>query len=283
MEAWLLAQGAPPQSLALVVNSHYHGDHAGGNHELQARYGLRVAAHSHEGRLVNRRDPNACTGDWLGFPCQSYRVDRLLGEGEVLSAGGGEWLVLHTPGHTLGHISLWQAEARLLLAGDACHADDVPWINVYREGAAALDMAIASIERLIGLGPRWMLSGHGAPTADPLPALESARARLERWREDPSRPAWHAMKRIFTSALMVNNGLTRAELEALAPTWGWLRDYTHYGLGLDLEQGLRLLLEESLRVGAVRWEGGRLLPNVPYTPVKADWASSPTRVREWEA
>jgi hydroxyacylglutathione hydrolase len=44
----------------------------------------------------------------------------------VLSTGGVELHVLHTPGHTLGAVSLWESDSRTLICGDALHAKDTP-------------------------------------------------------------------------------------------------------------------------------------------------------------
>jgi glyoxylase-like metal-dependent hydrolase (beta-lactamase superfamily II) len=41
--------------------------------------------------------------------------------------------VIHTPGHTLGHISLYAPDEQILILGDAVHGDDVAWINPFRE------------------------------------------------------------------------------------------------------------------------------------------------------
>src|SRR5260370_4463135 len=38
--------------------------------------------------------------------------------GEKFSAGGRSWEILHTPGHSPGHICIWSAEDRLLCSGD---------------------------------------------------------------------------------------------------------------------------------------------------------------------
>jgi glyoxylase-like metal-dependent hydrolase (beta-lactamase superfamily II) len=101
--------------------------------------------------MVNRRDPEACSARWLDQPVEPYQVDVTLSEGDELDAGGVRLEVLHTPGHTLGHVSLWEPEERVLILGDAAHADDVAWINPYREGAGAIGRAIESVERLARL------------------------------------------------------------------------------------------------------------------------------------
>ena len=69
-ERLLRGTGTRPEDLALIVNSHYHCDHAGGNSGLQRRYGTPVAAHRWEADLVNRRDREACGAEWLDQPVE---------------------------------------------------------------------------------------------------------------------------------------------------------------------------------------------------------------------
>ncbi|MGW3485592.1 MBL fold metallo-hydrolase [Rhodococcus indonesiensis] len=37
----------------------------------------------------------------------------------MLRLGDTDWQVLHTPGHTAGHLALWQPDNQLLVVGDA--------------------------------------------------------------------------------------------------------------------------------------------------------------------
>jgi hydroxyacylglutathione hydrolase len=209
-EGLLAESGIGPADLSLVVNTHHHSDHVGGNAGLQGRYGLPVAAHRWEAQMVNSRDPEACSAHWLDQPIEPYRVDVWLSEGDQIDAGGVRLEVLHTPGHTLGHLSLWEPEERVLILGDAAHADDVAWINPYREGAGAIGRAMESVERLAGLKARWACSGHGPAIVEPERALDAARERYEGWLERPESAAWHACKRIAAYALMIRDGLPEA-------------------------------------------------------------------------
>ena len=58
-ERLLRDSGMPPERLELVVNTHFHCDHVGGNFALQKGYQLPIAAHRIEAQLINRRDPAA--------------------------------------------------------------------------------------------------------------------------------------------------------------------------------------------------------------------------------
>ena len=83
----LVDAGVDPDELALLVNTHYHSDHVGGNHILQERYGVEIAAHRWEANLVNRRSPHACAARWLRQPVEPYEVDRPLSDGDTISTG----------------------------------------------------------------------------------------------------------------------------------------------------------------------------------------------------
>lgn len=53
--------GVSPEELHLIVNTHYHSDHVGGNFYLQKEYGVSIAAHKWEADLINACDPEACS------------------------------------------------------------------------------------------------------------------------------------------------------------------------------------------------------------------------------
>src|SRR4030095_6348652 len=56
--------------------------------------------------------------DWLPVMPSIGRPSRLLDGGERFAAGDRSWEVVHTPGHSPGHVCLWNAEERLLCSGD---------------------------------------------------------------------------------------------------------------------------------------------------------------------
>jgi len=100
-ENLLRGAGVPPEELALIVNTHYHCDHVGGKSGLQRRYGTPIAAHRWDADLINRRDREVCSAEWLDQPVEPYRVDRPLSGGDEIETGSVSLQVLHTPGHTL--------------------------------------------------------------------------------------------------------------------------------------------------------------------------------------
>jgi glyoxylase-like metal-dependent hydrolase (beta-lactamase superfamily II) len=94
--------GVAPAGLSLVVNTHSHCDHVGGNALLQEQFDCRIAAHAIDAQLVNDRDPSACDSAYLDQPIAPYRVDLALQEGDEIDAGETTLTVVTTPGHARG-------------------------------------------------------------------------------------------------------------------------------------------------------------------------------------
>ena len=278
--ALLREAGARPEDLALIVNSHYHSDHVGGNYGFQTGYGLPIATHRWEAGVINRRDPEACAAVWLDQPIEPYHIDRVLTDGDELDTGDVVLQVVHTPGHTLGHISLYNPQDGVLIVGDVFHGDDVAWLNPFREGVGAIERALESLDRLAELRLTWACSGHGAPMEDPLAALDAARRRYEGWLTAPEKVAWHGVKRIFAYHLMLVDGLPEAEVIPYLLSCAWLHDYARHVFRLPPEEFAQVFLAEMLRSGAA-WRDGCLVALTPYNARPWNWTTAPTRPRDW--
>jgi glyoxylase-like metal-dependent hydrolase (beta-lactamase superfamily II) len=260
----LVEADAQPEDLQMVVNTHYHSDHVGGNHILQSRYDVDIAAHRWDAKLINRKDRHACAAAWLSQPVEQYEVDRELSDGDVLSTGSLEFEVLHTPGHTLGHISLYEPNRKLLICGDLFHDDDVGWMNPFREGTVSLELAHESMRRLKRREINWACSGHGPPMHNPARAIDEALERIEFWIERPKRAGWHAIKRIFSFALIIEGGLTDECVDPYLMAQPWYRDIAEHAFGADPDGFQSELLEEMLRSGAAKWKNGCLRATAPH-------------------
>ncbi len=279
-ERLLREAGMPPERLNMIVNTHYHCDHVGGNSGLQRKYGIPIATYYSEAAMVNDRDISACGAEWLVHPIEPYHVDRPLRDGDEIDTGNVVLQVLHTPGHTLGHISLY-ARDQVLILGDAVHADDVSWINIFQEGTGALYRTIETLEELLRLPVQIAMSGHGPVHDDPHGAMRIALRRYERWLKDPARVAWHACKRIFSYALILRDGMSKAAAHNYLLGCPWFQDYSRVYMRQTPTEFVESLLDEMVRSGAAAWQAGRLVATVAYTTLAQDWYPSPLPPRHW--
>lgn len=262
---WVRAQ---VEHVALVVNTHWHSDHVGGNALLQ-QAGAGIAASIPDAQAVARRDPGCCQAEYLDQPVSPYTVDEPLDDGQVVRLGDADWAVIRTPGHTPGHLSLWQPEERLLVVGDALSDYDVGWVNLALDGPDAAVTALGSLNRLRDLAPRVLLPAHGPIPADPEAAFDAALRRAQRLADDPAGAVWYGARRIFAFALMIRNGIPVSEVEPYLHARTWLTDAARL-LSRSPEALAAELVDTLLRSGAIVLRGECLHAAAEHTPVAAD-------------
>jgi glyoxylase-like metal-dependent hydrolase (beta-lactamase superfamily II) len=253
-----------PGTPALVFNTHWHSDHVGGNAGLTELFQAPIAASSAEGERINAGDPESSGADWLDQPVARYHVDRLLEAGERLGTGTVTLRVIPTPGHSLGQIALFEERDRVLIAGDAILASDVPWVNPFLDGPDALETAMATIERIGCLDARVAVAGHGEVIEDVAGSVKRSLERMRVWRDDPAKMALHGSRRIFGYALMIRGGIARSDVLPYLGARRWVRDFSTLA-GVSPEEFAQRLVADLTRSGAARWEDDRLVSGVPHT------------------
>ena len=154
--------GRDPSEIATMVVTHAHPDHIGGALGVQKSTGCVVAAHRddipwiEDIELQYRERP---IPSFHSLVKGSIEVDRALKDGDSLELGDDDILqVVHTPGHSRGHISLIYENDGVLISGDCVPvAGGLP---IYEDVVSS----IKSIERLRDIkGLKVLLSSWDEP------------------------------------------------------------------------------------------------------------------------
>lgn len=260
LEAALAAQGVALRDIGLIVNTHSHSDHIGGNSALQQASGARIAMHPYEARPINQGDWWSTGLRYLDQEAPPFRVAQYLEDGDVLQFGAVRFDVIHVPGHSSGSIALYERARETLIVGDVFHADDVGWINAPIEGASAVHNARRSIERLAPLPIQKAYSGHGAAITDVPASAQAAIRRIDSFIADPRRMALHGMKRVFVFALMLNGGIPEREAVPYLRKTLWFPEFcVRYFDGESQEAVAGRLRDELQSAGAIAVRDGRLI------------------------
>lgn len=143
--------------LDLILNTHWHPDHAGGNAEIKAATGCAIVGPSEVTRIAP--------------------LDREVSGGDTVALGGTTFQVIESGGHTLGHIAYYAPSDRIAFVGDTLFAlgcgrmfEGTPeqmWESLQRLAALPDDTTVYCAHEYTASNARFALS------VDDTPALKA--------------------------------------------------------------------------------------------------------------
>ena len=146
-------------TLEKVFLTHGHIDHCGQAGEYAKRHGVPLEGPQEEDRFWIQQLPEQ--GKRFGFPSlDAFEPDRWLEDGDTVRFGAQVLQVIHTPGHTPGHVVFFHEPSRLAIVGDVLFQGSIGRTDFPRGDHATL---IASItKKLWPLGSDVaFVPGHG--------------------------------------------------------------------------------------------------------------------------
>jgi glyoxylase-like metal-dependent hydrolase (beta-lactamase superfamily II) len=221
------------EELAFIYLTHSHMDHCGMAARLRKMTGAQVVAHAYEKprierageRLQEEYDCYAAMSSAMGFPTDIERlvsglasvwtkfsepcgIDVLLDGGETVRAGDRRLEIVHTPGHTAGHICLYLAEERLLFSGDHLMRTITPNPELYcpawNGNITGLPQFLDSLRLLTSYDIDVAYPGHGRSIRKVQKRIElnliHHQARLEKTRQavdEGCRTVWEVALQLF--------------------------------------------------------------------------------------
>ena len=188
----LNTRGYVLEDIARIIVTHAHIDHYGMAGRLMELTGAELLMHAMtdldcekyrhpETAQARKRDTYSDHGvpkselpgfadtlvAWLPYLHSVVEASTRLNGGEVLSIGTRQWEVLHTPGHSLGHICLWSPTDRLLFSGDHLLPAVTPPVTFERGfDRDPLRSYLASLKLVAERDPTLVMPGHGRAFAD---------------------------------------------------------------------------------------------------------------------
>jgi glyoxylase-like metal-dependent hydrolase (beta-lactamase superfamily II) len=186
------------KDVPLVLNTHGHFDHTGGNAELK-QAGAQICCHVDEAAFINNRqycyehffapavyeilgNRDQTRKEWELFTEMAgpeVTVDRFLREDDIIDLGSGfKFRVLHIPGHTSGSLGFYWEKEAILFSGDS-----LPGLHNKEGGLpilTELESYRKSLKRLQELPLNYILQAHDhrAITLPPMHILKGTNIQL---------------------------------------------------------------------------------------------------------
>jgi len=230
LAAALTQVGVEPAQLSLILLTHVHPDHSGNAPALARLSGAPIFVHRADVELLDWiLRPGSAAAAHLGLTFLAAGADpqrvsavstaaarlftlfppiiagRFINDGDSVPTFHGPLIVIHTPGHSPGHVCFHLPECGLLFSGDTVLAATFPHVG-FVDGHDCFGDFLSTVDRLESLPPVRVLPSHGLPFEG-----------LDVW---VSRTRAEALRRLSATRALAAEGLNPAQIVARI----WQRD-----------------------------------------------------------
>jgi glyoxylase-like metal-dependent hydrolase (beta-lactamase superfamily II) len=243
--------------LDLLVNTHLHSDHCGGNTAFQSAYpALQTHIPPGHAEYVRVWDAAALTYTPTGQSCPRFGFTATLQPGTDIRLGDLSWQVHAAPGHDTHSVILFEPMSRTLVSADALWERGFGVVFPTLDGEDAFGEVAATLDVIEALRPALVIPGHGSAFTDVEQALAVARERLAGFTAQPEKHLRYATKVLLKFKLLE---VQRLEMQALQ-AWAQSTPYIVYLFSrvfaeLEFSQGVRQLVQDLVRSGAATLDG----------------------------
>jgi len=244
--------GARP--LDVLINTHLHSDHCGGNRALQDKYPSLIT-HIPPGQAEDVKNWNASALIYhaTGQQCPRFRYSQTLLPGSSIRLGSCQWDIHAAPGHDPDAILLFEPDQRILISGDALWENGFGVVFPELEGAKAFDQVLSTLDLIESLEPQTVIPGHGRAFSYTPEAMKIACERLEAFVRSPIRHARHAVKVLLKFKLLE----VQQQPIVLFHEWAQRTPYLHickdrFFTELDFASFIKKMCAELVSSGAAR-------------------------------
>ena len=241
------------QPLRLIINTHLHSDHCGGNAHLLAHFGCPVWVPPGHFQAAVEWNQSALSFTATGQQCERFTPAMPLLPGSKIRQGRRDWHVHAAPGHDTHSVLLFEPESGVLMSADALWEHGFGIVFPEIDGEPGFDDVEASLDLIAGLPVQIVIPGHGPLFTDFASALIEARSRLAFFRANPRRHARHAAKALLKYHLL------EIQQEVGIELLGWLRRtpiyhqlWRQFFTSISIEAWSLELVDELAKSGALR-------------------------------
>jgi glyoxylase-like metal-dependent hydrolase (beta-lactamase superfamily II) len=255
----LVAHALQGRPLDLLVNTHLHSDHCGGNAALQQAHGCRTMIPAFEADKIRAWDEDALSYAATGQQCARFTFDDTMMPGDEIELGDMMWQVLGAPGHDPHSLILYCPQERILISADALWENGFGVIFPELDGESGFAEARATLEMIAALDIGLVIPGHGAPFADVSKALATAFSRIDYLAAEPARNAQNAVKVLLKFLLLERQRIVLADIPRLLSEIRLFGAANQNYLRLPEEQLAQWAIDQLVRAGVAAVDGDALV------------------------
>ena len=242
--------------LDLLVNTHLHSDHCGGNHALQMKYAnLQTLIPPGASAHVKSWNESSLSYVATGQNCPAFQFTGMLQPGEEHRWANLMWEVHAAPGHDPHSVILYAPEHKILISADALWQNGFGVVFPELEGVDAFDEVAQTLDLIERLNPAVIIPGHGSVFSDLPTALSIARSKLDAFAASPEKHARYGAKVLLKFKMMELGQISQDAFSEWAQKVPYMQEiHQRFGVGFNLPTWINMMLNELSRSGAITVE-----------------------------
>jgi glyoxylase-like metal-dependent hydrolase (beta-lactamase superfamily II) len=259
----LVQDALKQRPLDLLLNTHLHSDHCGGNAALQSVFPqLTTLIPPGQATAVEPWDPVALMHEPTGQTCPAFNIQGVLTPGQTIRLGDVDWEIHAAKGHDPHSIVLFEPISRVLISADALWENGFGVVFPELDGIDAFDEVADTLTLIKALNPLTVIPGHGAVFEDVANALHRAYSRLEQFVKNPDKHRRHALKVLIKFKLLEWQSISLQDLLIWYVNTPYIASIETRKISTapqDVNHSLKSLIAELAKSGALRVEGDRII------------------------
>jgi hydroxyacylglutathione hydrolase len=248
--------------ISLIISTHTHCDHIGGNNRIQQKSGCDIALHKVGKYFMDSRDDWSTWWRYYNQEAEFFKCTRSLEDGEMITLGPHQFQVLYTPGHASDGIVLYNRREKILISADTLWQTDMAAMTLRVEGSRALFHMLESLQKIEALDVQTVYPGHGRPFHDMPKAIDRSKQRIDNFLRHPENIGDDVLKKIIVYTLLMKKSMPADTLFGYLMDTYWFKETVDLYFKGQYEAKYDEVINSFLSRGIIRQENGSLSTTV---------------------
>ena len=261
-ERLITGLGVNLSDISLIINTHTHCDHIGGNQIIQQKSGCDIALHKVGRFFIDTQDDWSTWWKYYDQEAEFFKCTQSFEDGDIISVGPHEFQVIHTPGHASDGIVLYNSQEKILISSDTLWESDIAAMTLRIEGSMALFHMQESLQKLKSLDVKRIYPGHGRPFNDLKKAIIKSNKKIEMYLLDREKIGNDLIKRIIIYILLMKKTIKEKDLYPYLMGTYWYKETVDLYFNNEYELKYDETMKTFFGRGVIKRENGSLFTTV---------------------
>lgn len=254
--------GVDLSDVKLIISTHCHCDHIGGNKMIQDQSGCDIALHKIGKHFIDTRNDWATWWKYYNQEADFFDCTVELNDSDEVMIGPHAFKIIHTPGHAGEGIVLYNRSEKLLISSDTLWKNDMAVMTLRIEGSAAIFHMLESLEKLEALDVQMVYPGHGPPFKDIHKAITRTRKRLHHFLTHRDQIGLDLLKKIMIYTLMMRKTVdVHSFFDDLMKTY-WYKETVDLYFNSEYQKKYEGIIKDFQKRGLIKEQHGQFFTTV---------------------